>query len=59
LVDATTQTGLIWLGMRARGLAEIEPQPWSLCDFFYLTHAGALAALEEGETLDEEDFPNG
>lgn len=26
-------------------------------DFFTLTRAGAEAALEAGETLDEEDFP--
>jgi hypothetical protein len=56
-IDATTSIGLIWLAMVARGLAAIEPQPKSLCDFFYLTRAGAEAALNPGESLDEEDFP--
>jgi hypothetical protein len=56
-IDATTPTGLAWLAMVARGLAEIEPRPKSLCDLFYLTRAGARAALETGETLDREDFP--
>jgi hypothetical protein len=56
-IDATAPAGLIWLGLVARGLAIIVPSPECDFDQFCLTHASALAALEPGETLDEEDFP--
>jgi hypothetical protein len=54
---ATTPNGFCWLGMVARGLAIVVPMPKSATDFFYLTRAGAEAALEPGEELDDEDFP--
>jgi hypothetical protein len=48
-----------WLGMVERGLAGRSKgsELTSTTDRFWLTRAGALAALEPGETLDEEDFP--
>ena len=44
-----------WLGMVARGFAETDFVPHVL-QFFRLTKAGALAALEPGERLSAEDF---
>lgn len=49
----------IWLGMVERGLARQRRRSSATfgdSDCFYLTRAGALAALEPGETLDPEDF---
>jgi hypothetical protein len=48
-----------WLGLVERGLAKRRPgdELTGGSDIFYLTRAGALAALETGETLDREDFP--
>jgi len=48
-----------WLGMAERGLAR-RRQGSDLFggdDCFWLTRAGAEAALNPGEDLDEEDFP--
>lgn len=45
-----------WLGLQQRGLADSMPGKSSLVHF-YLTHDGATAALEPGESLDPEDFP--
>lgn len=39
------------------GAAMRIPWGWSMGDFFYLTPAGARAALMRGERLDAEDFP--
>jgi hypothetical protein len=48
----------IWWGMEERGLAVSWCRPADdECAEFCLTHAGALAALEAGETLCEDDFP--
>lgn len=47
---------VIWSALVARGLAEMSRKPRN--DFFCLTRAGAEAALNPGEDLDEEDFPN-
>jgi hypothetical protein len=44
-----------WMSLAKRGLAGVWLR--KNCFTFYVTRAGALAALEEGETLDEEDFP--
>lgn len=41
-----------WLDLVRQGLAG-HAAP----DFFYLTYAGALLALDKGEALDVEDFP--
>jgi hypothetical protein len=45
----------VWRGLLRRLLAE----SWHYASSadFCLTRAGALAALEPGETLDREDFP--
>lgn len=45
-----------WLGMAERGLAT-EANVASLLRHFELTLVGARAALQAGETLDQEDFP--
>lgn len=41
-----------WLELVSRGLAEHDTP-----NFFYLTYSGALLALDKGEKLDVEDFP--
>jgi hypothetical protein len=46
-----------WRDMEQRGLAESWLPKGQTMVWFRLTHAGALAALEPGETLDSEDFP--
>lgn len=48
-----------WLGLTERGLAKRHKgNPLTGgSDWFWLTRTGALAALEPGETLDDEDFP--
>jgi hypothetical protein len=47
-----------WMALRQRGLAEVHFRPkHDPLDDFSLTHFGALAVLEPGETLDQEDFP--
>ncbi len=48
-----------WLGMEQRSLARsyVPPAASAPLVWFYLTRAGALAALEPGEMLDSEDFP--
>jgi hypothetical protein len=48
----------IWIGMVSRGLGAFFYSSGSN-DYFRLTRSGALAALDPGEELDEEDFPNG
>lgn len=45
----------IWSALVARGLADTSRAPRN--DFFCLTRVGAEAALDDGETLDPEDFP--
>lgn len=49
---------LEWSDMVAKGLAvqSKQPVPTSGIITFHLTEAGALLALESGETLDPEDF---
>ena len=44
-----------WFDLCGEGLAVIRTQ--GTMTGFALTHAGALAALDPGETLDPEDFP--
>ncbi len=48
-----------WLGLVECGLAmrRASVSFHGGADHFWLTRAGALAALETGEMLDEEDFP--
>lgn len=46
-----------WRGMERRGLAESWLPKGQTMVWFRVTRAGALAALEDDETLDEEDFP--
>jgi hypothetical protein len=49
-----------WLGMVADGNAERrdgETLPYGGDDLFWLTRAGATAALRGKERLDPEDFP--
>lgn len=41
-----------WLNLVSQGLAGHEAP-----NFFYLTYNGALLALDKGEKLDVEDFP--
>jgi hypothetical protein len=45
-----------WADLVARGAAAREGGDKPNI-FFYLTHSGALAALDPGERLDPEDFP--
>lgn len=45
-----------WNDLCRRGLAEREKGSGKLVHF-YLTDEGARKALDEGETLDPEDFP--
>jgi len=57
----TTEDHVIWSLMRQHGLALWHPQPRigePAYGMFYLTKAGANAALRPGETLDDEDFPD-
>lgn len=46
----------VWLDMVAMGAAQRSDHPSGM-DHFSLTHAGAEAALEWGESLCPEDFP--
>lgn len=47
-----------WNDMVSAGDAAAHPsEPTQALNLFYLTHAGATAALNPGETLDAEDFP--
>lgn len=45
-----------WVDMQTSGWAKIYYRASSL-DHFQLTRAGAALALDSGETLDPEDFP--
>lgn len=57
VVSQSTETGEIWMGMFIKGAADLDPDwPGSNC-LFFLTRKGALAALNKGERLCEEDFP--
>lgn len=49
-----------WLSMCARGFATCRSDPgiFGGDDLFYLTAGGASLALEPGESLDLEDFPD-
>lgn len=49
-----------WRGMVAAGLAKMRPGvEWmGGMDAFWLTRKGAEAALDPGERLDAEDFPD-
>lgn len=52
--------GAAWAGMVAAGLAEVragKSLPFGGADLYWLTRAGAMSALEPGETLCPEDFP--
>ena len=46
-----------WDAMLAAGQANVEPRPGGQ-RMFWLTQAGAKAALEPGESLCTEDFPD-
>ena len=46
-----------WRAMVDIGHAMRVPWHYRYGDFFFLTLAGATAALNEGEDLDPEDFP--
>lgn len=46
-----------WNELCRRGLAEREKGGGRLVHF-YLTHEGAIEALDPGEILDPEDFPS-
>lgn len=48
-----------WLAMVVAGEATGRPNALSpaTADLFFLTRAGAQAALQPGESLDPEDFP--
>lgn len=49
-----------WEAMVHRGFAQsLQPSHLAGSIYFYLTRAGAEAALNHGETLDPEDFPSG
>jgi len=51
-----------WKSMAGAGWAYKAPRSWvarSDTEVFILTRAGALLALDEGESLDPEDFPEG
>lgn len=50
-----------WELMASRGLAgrRAGVQMFGGDDLFWVTHRGALLALNPGETLDPEDFPKG
>lgn len=45
----------VWTALVDRGIAGGEPG--SPLSFFWLTPAGAMAALDRGESLCPEDFP--
>ena len=45
-----------WRAMVNAGAAPRVPWDWSGGDLFFMTRAGAVAALLPGETLDPEDF---
>lgn len=48
-----------WMQMAGNGEAKYSLSPkGSLTDLFWLTKDGAVKALEPGEKLDPEDFPN-
>lgn len=47
-----------WLEMVTAGRAKHHTNPNGPLDFFWLTRTGAEAALEPGETLCPEDFPD-
>jgi len=52
----------VWKSMAGAGWAYKAPRSWvarSDTEVFILTRAGALLALDEGESLDPEDFPEG
>jgi hypothetical protein len=57
-VGRETPAGRTWAGMVERGLAaaDVGAAPRTM---FYLTRAGAVAALEAGESLCRECFPLG
>jgi hypothetical protein len=46
----------VWDGLCERGLAQMNRG--NEFDYFELTEAGAVRALDEGESLDREDFPH-
>lgn len=53
--------GSAWTGMVAAGLAEVragKSLPFGGADLYWLTREGAMSALEPGETLCPEDFPD-
>lgn len=50
-----------WMAMVSNGLATLyeRPSQYGVDYIFRLTRAGALLALNEGESLNPEDFPEG
>lgn len=56
-VVASTAHGKAWTGLVERGLAKSYRAKGARITDFYLTRAGAEAALNPDESLDEEDFP--
>jgi hypothetical protein len=57
---ATGPDGLLWEAMVAAELADnrvAETLPFGGADIYWLTKKGALSALESGESLCPEDFP--
>jgi hypothetical protein len=57
LVSATTSVIHPWWGMVHQGLAVQGDSKTSKMVLYHLTYAGALLALDPGETLCPEDFP--
>jgi hypothetical protein len=56
-VHVESEAADIWRGLISRGLARENSEPCGPGMLSVsLTSAGALAALDEGKTLDEEDF---
>lgn len=57
----TDESDTVWSELVKSGLATMRPAssiPMGGSALFYLTKDGARLALESGETLCEEDFPN-
>lgn len=48
-----------WNALEKAGLARVQRRvDWiGGCDCFWLTREGAVLALNDGESLDDEDFP--
>lgn len=58
--ESNSPDGVKWMAMCAEGYAQRRDSstlPFGGCDMFWLTPKGAEAALNPGESLDREDFP--